>query len=123
MVEQRDLHTAAAATYAWQGHTSSATADARDARPYRVLQLPPPLQHSQSSPQLHGAPFFTFREMGSQKWGWFAVGFQMLVGYVLAMSVYQLGVLFAGGGFGVWTAVAILVDLWCIWMILRPGRK
>ena len=65
----------------------------------------------------------TFREMGSLKWGWFAVGFQMLVGYVLAMSVYQLGVFFAGGGFGVWTAVAILVDLWCIWMIVRPGRR
>ena len=65
----------------------------------------------------------TFREMGSQRWGWFAVGFQMLVGYVLAMSVYQLGVFFAGGGFGVWTAVAILVDLWCVWMIVRPGRR
>ena len=63
----------------------------------------------------------TFREMGSQKWGWFAVGFQLFVGYVLALSVYRLGVLFAGGGFGIWTAVAILVDLWCIWMIVRKG--
>ncbi len=65
----------------------------------------------------------TFREMGSKAWGWFAVGFQLFVGYVLAMSVYRLGVLFAGGGFGVWTAVAILVDLWCLWMIFRPARK
>ena len=63
----------------------------------------------------------TFREMGSQKWGWFAVGFQLFVGYVLALSVYRIGVLFAGGGFGIWTAVAILVDLWCIWMIVRKG--
>ena len=63
----------------------------------------------------------TFREMGSQKWGWFAVGFQLFVGYVLALSVYRLGVLFAGGGFGIWTAGAILVDLWCIWMIVRKG--
>ncbi|MCR5840197.1 MAG: ferrous iron transporter B [Kiritimatiellae bacterium] len=63
----------------------------------------------------------TFREMGSKAWGWFAIGFQLFVGYVLAMSVYQLGVLIAGGGFGVWTAVAILVDLWCIWMIVRKG--
>ena len=63
----------------------------------------------------------TFREMGSQKWGWFAIGFQLFVGYVLALSVYRLGVLFAGGGFGIWTAVAILVDLWCIWMIVRKG--
>ena len=64
----------------------------------------------------------TFREMGSKAWGWFAVGFQLFVGYVLAMSVYRLGVLFAGGGFGVWTAVAIIVDLWCLWMIFRPAR-
>ena len=64
----------------------------------------------------------TFREMGSKAWGWFALGFQLFVGYVLAMSVYQIGVLVAGGGFGVWTAVAILVDLWCVWMVVRPAK-
>ena len=65
----------------------------------------------------------TFREMGSKAWGWFAVGFQLFVGYALALSVYQFGCFFAGGGFGVWTAVALLVDLWCAWRILRPARK
>ena len=65
----------------------------------------------------------TFMEMGSKAWGWFAVGFQLFVGYVLALSVYQLGVLFAGGGFGFWTAAAIVVDLWCLWMIFRPARS
>ena len=64
----------------------------------------------------------TFREMGSKAWGWFAIGFQLFVGYVLAMSVYQIGVLVAGGGFGIWTAVAILVDLWCVWMVVRPAK-
>ncbi len=65
----------------------------------------------------------TFREMGSRAWGWFAIAFQLFVGYMIALSVYQLGMAFAGGGFGVWTAVAILVDLWCLWMIFRPGKK
>ena len=65
----------------------------------------------------------TFREMGSKAWGWFAVGFQLLVGYTLALSVYQIGMFVAGGGFGFWTAVAILVDIWCLWMIFRPARK
>lgn len=65
----------------------------------------------------------TFREMGSCRWGWYAIAFQLFVGYVLAMSVYRIGVLVAGGGFGIWTAVAILVDLWCLWMICRPARK
>ncbi len=65
----------------------------------------------------------TFREMGSKAWGWFAVGFQLLVGYVLAMSVYQIGMFCAGGSFGVWTAVAILADIAAAWFVLRPGRK
>ena len=65
----------------------------------------------------------TFREMGSQKWGWFAVGFQLFVGYALALSVYRIGVLIAGGGFGIWTALAIAVDLFCLWAIFRPARK
>ena len=65
----------------------------------------------------------TFREMGSKKWGWFAIAFQLFVGYVLALNAYQLGVLFAGGGFGIWTAVALLVDLWCAWMIFRKGKR
>ena len=65
----------------------------------------------------------TFREMGAAKWGWFAVGFQLLVGYTLALSAYQLGVLIAGGGFGVWTAIALLLDYWFLWMIFRPARK
>ena len=65
----------------------------------------------------------TFREMGSKAWGWFAVGFQLLVGYVLAMSVYQIGMFCAGGSFGVWTAIAILADLVAAWFVLRPGRK
>ena len=64
----------------------------------------------------------TFREMGSKTWGWFAVGFQLFVGYTLALSAYQIGMLCAGGGFGFWTAVAILVDLWCLWMVVRPGK-
>ena len=64
----------------------------------------------------------TFREMGSKAWGWFAIAFQLFVGYVLALSVYQLGMLAAGGGFGVWTAITILVDAWCLWMIFRPAK-
>ena len=65
----------------------------------------------------------TFREMGSAKWGWFAIAFQLFVGYTLALSVYQIGMFVAGGGFGFWTTVAILVDLWCLWMIFRPARE
>ena len=32
-----------------------------------------------------------FREMGSKKWAFFSIGWQLLCAYVLSMLVYQLG--------------------------------
>ncbi len=61
----------------------------------------------------------TFREMGQAKWGWFALGFQFFVGYVLALNAYQIGLLVAGGGFSLWLAVVLLVDIYCLWRILK----
>ena len=65
----------------------------------------------------------TFREMGSQQWGWFAMVFQLAVGYVIAFSSYQLGMLACGGGFGLWTAVTLAVDAFVLWAIFRPAPK
>ena len=65
----------------------------------------------------------TFREMGSKAWGWLAVGFQLFVGYVLAMSIYQIGLAAVCGCFGFWTAVTVLVDIFCLWAVFRPARK
>ena len=65
----------------------------------------------------------TFREMGSKAWGFFALGFQLFVGYVLALNAYQLGCLVASGAWGAWTVVAVLVDLFVLWAIVRPMPK
>ena len=65
----------------------------------------------------------TFKEMGRAAWGWFAIAFQLLVGYVLALNAYQIGALVCGGAFGFWTALTLLVDLACLWAICRPARK
>ena len=65
----------------------------------------------------------TFKEMGSQKWGWFAVGFQLFVGYVLALNAFQLGSLIVTGAWGVWTVLTLAVDLFVLWMIVRPAKK
>ena len=65
----------------------------------------------------------TFREMGAQKWGWFAVAFQMFVGYTLALSIYQFGCLFAGGGFSAWLVPTVIVDLFVLWAVFRRGAK
>ncbi len=66
------------------------------------------------------AVVMTFREMGEAKWGWFALAFQLFVGYTLALNVYQLGLFLLGGGFGFWTAATLLVDAFCLWAIFRP---
>ena len=65
----------------------------------------------------------TFKEMGTRAWGWFAVGFQMFVGYLLALNAYQFGRLATSGAWGFWTAVAAVADLWVLWMIFRPMPK
>ena len=65
----------------------------------------------------------TFREMGSKAWGCFALGFQLLVGYIIALNAYQLGCLVISGTFGFWKAVAILADLFVLWAVFRPMPK
>ena len=65
----------------------------------------------------------TFREMGSKAWGWFAIGFQLFVGYVVALNAYQFGRLAISGEFGVWTAIAILIDLFVLWAIFRRKKS
>lgn len=65
----------------------------------------------------------TFREMGQAKWGWFALAFQLFVGYTLALSIYRIGLACVGGGFGFWTAVALLIDAFVLWCIFRPSPK
>ena len=65
----------------------------------------------------------TMREMASRKWGWLAIGYQALVGYVLAFVSYQLGSLFYGASFGVGQTIAVVVSLAVIYWIARPAPK
>ena len=51
------------------------------------------------------------REMGNGKWTVIAVGYQTVLAYVVALVIYQLGILFSGSPFTLWTAVAILLVL------------
>ncbi len=65
----------------------------------------------------------TMREMGSKKWGWIAIGYQVFVGYALAFISFQLGSLFFGAPFGIGQGIAVLVVLAIIYLIARPARK
>ena len=62
------------------------------------------------------------REMNNGKWTAFAIGYQCLFAYAIALIVYQLGLLFAGAGFGVGTAAAILLLVFFLYMLLRKNR-
>ena len=63
------------------------------------------------------------REMNSAKWTWFAIGYQCLFAYAVALVIYQLGSLFTGTGnvFGAIVAFA-LVALF-IYMLVRPYKE
>ena len=63
------------------------------------------------------------REMNSPKWTWFAIGYQCLFAYAIAMMVYQFGSAFTGNlnVVGLIFAVAILALM--LYMIFRPYKE
>ncbi len=63
------------------------------------------------------------REMGNAKWTWAAVGYQTGLAYVVALTVYQLGSLFTGKGFGVGTLVALVLLAGFLYMLFRPYKN
>jgi ferrous iron transport protein B len=48
------------------------------------------------------------REMNNAKWFWFAIGYQCVFAYIVSLCVYQLGMLFSAGSFGVGTVFAFV---------------
>ena len=62
------------------------------------------------------------REMNNAKWTLFAVGYQCGFAYLCSLIIYQLGSLFTGGGFTVWTAVAFLGLAFLLYMLLRKNK-
>ena len=65
-----------------------------------------------------------WREMGSRKWGCIAIGFQLLVGYCLALVCFRLGVfLRAGASFGIGQIAAVIVILFTLYAVFRPAPK
>ena len=63
------------------------------------------------------------REMNNAKWTWFAIGYQCVFAYVISMCIYQLGMLFTTGAFGIGTAVAIALIGVMIWLLARSGSR
>ncbi len=63
------------------------------------------------------------REMNNTKWFWFAIGYQCIFAYVVALCIYQIGSLVTGAGFGIGTAVAILLVIAFIYLLFRPYKE
>ncbi len=60
-------------------------------------------------------------ELKSRKWFWFAICFQNVFAYVMTLIVYQLGMLFVHGSFGVGTVVAIIFAGAILFGLFRPN--
>ncbi len=58
-------------------------------------------------------------ELKSRKWFWFAILFQNIFAYVLTLIVYQLGMLFVHGHFGVGTVFAFIFLAGIIFALFR----
>ena len=63
------------------------------------------------------------REMNNAKWFWFAIGYQCIFAYIVALCIYQFGILFTGGGFGLWTVVAVALLVGFLYMLFRPYKE
>lgn len=63
------------------------------------------------------------KEMNSKTWTAFAVGWQMFYAYSIALIVYQLGTWLSQGAFGFWTAVALAILAWYLFMVFKPVRQ
>ena len=62
------------------------------------------------------------REMNNGKWFWFAIGYQTIFAYIVAMCVYQIGAIFAYGTFGAGTIAGILLALVMVYLLVRPQK-
>lgn len=63
------------------------------------------------------------REMNNAKWFWFAIGYQSILAYIVAMCIYQIGTVFTTGAFGIGTVAAILFVVAFIWLLVRPKKE
>ena len=61
--------------------------------------------------------------MNNAKWTWFAIGYMCVFAYVIALIVYQLGLLFTGGVQIVGLIFAVLLLAGLVYMLFRPYKE
>lgn len=63
------------------------------------------------------------REMNNAKWFWFAIGYQCVFAYIVALCVYQIGNLISTGSFGIGTVAAFILVVGFVWLLVRPYKE
>ncbi len=63
------------------------------------------------------------REMNNIKWFWFAIGYQSILAYLVALVIYQIGMLITAGVFGIGTVVAFLLVIGFFYLLFRPYKE
>ena len=63
------------------------------------------------------------REMNSAKWTWFAIGYQCLFAYVIALVINQFGLLFTGNVHIVGLIFAVAIVGVMLYMLFRPYKE
>lgn len=62
------------------------------------------------------------REMNNAKWTFAAIGYMTVFAYAISLIIYQLGMLFTKGSFGVATVAAFLVLAGLIYLLFRKNK-
>ena len=63
------------------------------------------------------------REMNSRKWTWFAIGYQCVFAYVIALMINQFGGLFTGNANILGVIVSVLLLAGIIYMLCKPYKE
>ena len=63
------------------------------------------------------------KQMNSPKWFWFAIGYECVFAWVVALLINQFYRWFALGLFGPWTVVALILLALMLFQLFRPAPK
>ena len=63
------------------------------------------------------------REMNSRKWTWFAIGYQCVFAYVIALMINQFGNLFIGNANILGVIVSVILLAGIIYMLCKPYKE
>ena len=63
------------------------------------------------------------REMNSAKWTWFAIGYQCVFAYAVALIIYQIGSAFGGQIHPIGLIAAVVILALIIFQLFRPYKE